>query len=90
MLYLLVALIVLDVALKLIGLQDGHTEQNKLMAWLIARLGAVAALLCTHGAAVALTLIFPPTGYWLYGFIAVWAVLAAINLYRLMKPPTTP
>jgi hypothetical protein len=62
MLYLLIALIALDVVLTLIGLHDGHTEQNALMAWLIARLGAVAALLCTHGAAIAFTLIFPPSG----------------------------
>jgi hypothetical protein len=90
MLYLLVSLIAIDVILTLIGLHDGHTEQNKLMAWLIARLGATAALLCSHGAAIALTLIFPPSGYWLYGFTAVWALLAGTNIYRLMKPPTTP
>jgi hypothetical protein len=90
MLYLLVALIALDAVLTLIGLHDGHTEQNKLMAWLIARVGAPVALILSHGAAIALTLIYPPSGYWLYGFIAVWACLAGMNIYRLMKPPTTP
>jgi hypothetical protein len=86
MLHLLIALIVLDVVLTIIGLHTGHTEQNKLTAWLIARIGAVVALACTHGAAIALTLIFPPSGYWLYGFTAVWAVLAATNIYRLANP----
>jgi hypothetical protein len=82
---ILIVLVLADVATSLFAFKLGLIERNPVLRWMVTRLGALPAMVITHGIVVACVAYFELGYLSVGGLIALYLYVVLNNLQQIDK-----